>query len=1108
MKIIYGRAGTGKSEFVFNEIKKWVSGSETSGSFLGQIYIITPEQFSFTAEKRLLESLDEGATMNVEVLSFDRMAYRVIKETMQEDRIRIGKSEKAMIIFDAISKHQNDLQFLGKSLENVETIITQITEFKKHNITVESLEKQVEETNNQYIKAKLNDMLIMYRELENKIEENFIDENDLLTLLADNIKQSHLFDNAIFYIDEFAGFTKQEYSIIQLLDDIAKELYITVCSDDLKILKSPEADIFYDNKQNIQTLCQLGEIDREKQIYLEKTYRFKNEELNHLEENFFSIPFNIYKKDNENINLFLAENPYTEVEHVASQIIKLVREQKYRYRDFAVICNNLETYSSLCKAIFSEYEIPVFIDDKKDITQNVIIKYVLAVLDIFAKSWSYDSVFNYLKTGLVGIDNIFELENYCLKWGIKGKKFYQDVWNFEKNGSNYVEEQQKLVQPLLQLRDKLNRIKTAKDISEALYSFLVENLIRFGSVAPSPVTQKWVNCSVPSDPTGDPTIIFFQEDIEAFNLIITTMEQIAIIFRDQTMSFEYYSKILKTGLSAKELGQIPQTQDKVTVGDVNRSKTHKVKAVFIIGVNDGVFPSIHTSEGFFNDKDRQTLKEQNFELAKGTKEKMYEENFNIYKAFSTAVEKLIISYSSSDSDGRALRKSLLISKLKRLFPNLVEFDHFSDEVLTKTITFSKLLNNLEEENWNEVYKWYEEREPQKLKNALNGVKYTNIPLKINNKNIEKLYGTKLRTSVSKLESYMSCPFSYFLKYGLKISEKEKLDVNPIDTGSFMHEVIDQFFKFLREKEINIRKINDEQINEIVKKIVDDNTSYGGKFTLTAKYRILLQRLTRVVTLSIKYIVGSLVESEFEVLETEAEFDNKLGSKYQPIEMKLDDGRKVSIIGKIDRIDIAKMPDGKYIRIIDYKSSTKDIDLNKVIAGLQLQLITYTDAVCENDNAMPAGALYFTLIEPKIAQRNLKQDEIEELLRENYRMNGLVLADVNIIKAMDTTLDTGKSSKIPVTLNTNGEINFTRSKTVTREEFENLQKYTNKIIKEISKQILTGDISLKPYYTQKEKRTPCQFCSYKSICQFNSRLKNNDYRYISNRKKQEILQKKQ
>ena len=416
------------------------------------------------------------------------------------------------------------------------------------------------------------------------------------------------------------------------------------------------------------------------------------------------------------------------------------------------------------------------------------------------------------------------------------------------------------------------------------------------------------------------------------------------------------------------------------------------------------------------------------------------------------------------------------------------------------------VNNIDDDEWNEVYSWYENNDHQKLQNALNGLKYSNIPDKINSKNIEKLYGKKLETSVSKLESYMSCPFSYYLKYGLKLSEKEKLEITPIDTGSFMHDVIDKFFKEVRKNNINIKSITDEDINKIVDEIVNEKVNYEGKFNLTAKYRTLVQRLKRVVKTSIKYIIESLRESEFDVLETEAEFDKKAGAKYSPIEMELDDGKRVSIIGKIDRIDIAQMPDGKYIRIIDYKSSTKDIDLNKVISGLQLQLITYTDAICENEDVMPAGALYFTLLEPKIAQRNVSNDEIEELIKQNYRMNGLVLADINVIKAMDTELETGKSDKIPVTLNTNGEINFSRSKTITKQEFENLQKYTNKIIKQISKQILSGDIELKPFYNQKEKRTPCMYCSYKSICQFNSKFKNNNYRFIPNMKKEEIIEK--
>ncbi len=1128
MKIIYGVAGTGKSEYIFDEIKK---------SDANKIYIITPEQFSFTAEKKLLDKLDNGATLNCEVLSFERMAYRVINACIPNKLNNLGKSGKAEIIFDAISKNQKSLKFLGKSQENVDTIITQITEFKKHNITVQMLENKKDETKNEYLKAKLNDMLIMYKALENKIPDNFLDENDVLTILAENIEKSHLFDNAVFYIDEFAGFTKQEYAVISKLDKIAKEVYITVCTDELKITKPPELDIFYDNKQTIQSLCQISDIDKENQVKLTQKYRFKNSELNHLEENLFAIPYKVYQDELKNIKLYLGDNKYDEVENVATNIVKLVRDENYRYKDIAVICKNIDDYSSLCKAIFGEYEIPVFIDIKKDITQNLIIKYVLSILDIFIKNWSYEAVFNYIKTGFVNIENVYELENYCLKWGIKGKRWFEEHWSYEQNKSvnnnmsnnnlingnvtnnnlandslvnnsivndslvnnnlisdnlandrllndnignanqvddvNFNKEQEMIVKPLLELKESLKGTKTAKQISVNLFDFLEKQIDKES---------------------------LEEEQLEALQIIYDVLGEITYIFGDENITFDHYSKILKIGLSSKELGQIPQTQDKVTVGDVNRSRTHKVKAVFIIGVNDGVFPSTMQSEGFFDDRDRENLKEEGFELAKGSKEKLYEENFNIYRAFTTAEKKLFISYASSDIDGKALRKSLMISKLKRIFPKLIENSSLQDEVLTKNITFSKLLNNLENENWNEVYEWYKENYPEKLEAAIMGLKFSNVPEVLDKEKIAKLYGENLKTSVSKLETYRACAFSYFLKYGLKLSDKEKLDVKPVDTGTFMHNIIDEFFRSTTD----VKNISEEQIQQILDKIIDEELQHGGKFMLTAKYRILVKRLKKVIFMSLKYIIESLKDSSFDVLGTELNFGR---GETPPIEIKLDDGRKVLIEGKIDRVDIAKMPDGKYIRIIDYKSSSKDINLNKVIAGLQLQLITYVDAICSEDEELqPAGALYFTLLEPKIlgSVKNLKKEEIEKLIKENYKMKGLILADVNIVKAMDNNLTTGKSNVIPVTLNNSGEINYSKSNTVTRDEFEKSQKYTQKIIKQISKEILDGRIDLKPYYDLKEKNTPCMYCEYKSICQFNPKFKGNDYKYIGTKSRQEIL----
>lgn len=1069
MNIIYGRSGSGKSEYIYNKIKEEIkSGIKT--------YIITPEQFSFTAEKKLLETLEEGATTTVEVLSFERMAYRVIKEVFGEGTKNLINSSKAMIISSLIEEYQSNFNFLNKSMENIDMILKQITEFKKHNITVEMLENQIEKTNDTYLKLKLKDMLFIYSKFEEKIKSDYIDENDLLTLLADNIEKSHLFDNAIFYIDEFAGFTKQEYNVLSSLMQIAKEIYITVCTDDLRVIKSPEVDIFYDNKQTIQTLKQIGEIEQE--IHLDKSYRFKNEELEHLEKNIFAIPYTIYGKNVENISLTIAKNEFEEIEYVAREIFKLVRDKGYRYRDIGVITKNLEEYTSLCKAIFSEYNIPVFIDEKKDITQDIFIKYVLSILDIFAKNWSYESVFNYLKTGIVKIDRIYELENYCLKWNIKGRKWYESPWNFDEDTS-FLEIQKEVVTPLLELKKNLDGVKTADKISKELYNFLINNILDQESIEP-----------------------------ESFNVVVEVLDEISDLFENIKMSFDTYIKLLKTGLSHKEIGQIPQTVDKVTVGDVNRSKTHKIRAIFVIGVNDGIFPSVQSSEGFFNDKDREGLKKQGIELAKGTLEKMYEENFNIYKAFSTAEEKIYISYPAANIDDKPLRKSTMISKLKRIYSKLEEkvYEPNNAEIYNKEVTFANLLSSVNEQKdkeWYELYKWYknDEKWAKKLDNALNGLDYTNVPEKINKENVRKLYGSTLNTTVSRLEKYRSCSFAYYLKYGLKLSDKEKMDIKPVDTGSFMHEVIDTFFK----KVDDIKNITEEDMKKVIDEIIEEELSLKKNyiFTATAKYRTLVRRLKKVIYLSMKYIVQSLKLSDFDVLQSELEFGN---NNYPAIEMTLEDGRRVSITGKVDRIDIAKAPNGKYMRIIDYKSSTKDIELNKVIAGLQLQLLTYVDAIKQKENLEPAGALYFTLLEPKIigTNKNMTKVEIEDIIRKNYKMNGLVLADVNVIKMMDNTLESGKSNIIPVSLNESGEINYKSSKTVTKEEFENLQRHTIDIIKQISKEILDGEINLKPYYIVNEKKTPCTYCEYKSICQFNPRMAGNSYYYVGNKNRQDIL----
>jgi len=327
-----------------------------------------------------------------------------------------------------------------------------------------------------------------------------------------------------------------------------------------------------------------------------------------------------------------------------------------------------------------------------------------------------------------------------------------------------------------------------------------------------------------------------------------------------------------------------------------------------------------------------------------------------------------------------------------------------------------------------------------------------------------------------------------LKYGLKLKEKEDLKIKPIDTGSFMHDIIDTFFDEVKD----IKNISDEEIEKIVNTIINDKLTLSKNyiFTSTPKFIVLTNRLKKVVLQSIKYIVCQIQSGDFEILGNELEFKKKIDN--------------VEITGKIDRLDGVETQKGKFIRIIDYKSSDKNIDLNELISGTQIQLITYLDSMTEKEDAEPAAMLYFSLIDPVIkSSKNKSDEEIREELKKKFRMNGMILADIDIIKKMDKTLEKGSSVSIPVYLDKDGNISKTRSNTVTKEEFTNLQKTAEKVIKQIAKEILEGSIDIKPAYYKKNKVDTCKYCEYKSICGFNPKV--HEYLYIENKSKEEVLE---
>ena len=935
LDLVCGRSGTGKSEYIYNDIKNNL-GSE-------KIFLIVPEQSNLSTEKKLLDVLNQDTLIDVEILTLSRMAYRVLNEVGKNNKT-ISNIGKNMLIFDILSKEKEELNFLGKNEKNVDVVNRLFTEFKKHQVKTSDLETI--NIDDKVTKLKLKDITKLYKKYEEKLRNNFIDENDELTLLAENLEKTDIFKNTLIYIDEFLGFTKQEYNIFNKLVKQCKNITIAISTDDLENKLEKEKDIFYFNKKYANNLIEIAKKNNVKinKIYLEKNYRFKNDELRILERSFNETNIK-YKVKPENIKIFLASNPYTEIEYIAKNIHNLVKRCGYHYNEIGIIAEDIDNYKEDAKVICNKYEIPIFIDDKKELNQNILIQFIIAMLEIFTNNWSFDSVFNYLKIGLLDIEkeDIYIFENYCRKWGIKNSKFYSREFNYEE--INEIQEKleelrKKIVNPLIEFKRNVSSNRTVTQISKEIYNFLIKNDI---------------NINLDKKVKSYNSIEISDEYNTSYKLLVQVLDEMTLVFNDETISFEKYKNLLEIGLNACKLGKIPATQDQVILGDTERTRSSKLKCIFVIGINDGNFPKTNRVEGYLNDLDRELLKKSGIELAKNSIEDLYEEQYNIYRTLTTPEEKLFLTYSSSDKEGKSIRPSVLIKKIKRIFPNIEEESDIIQKKFIKTnkkATFEEALELYKDylggkeisDEWKNVIRYFYLKDEKRFEKLISGIYYDNSAEVLSEENIQKLYGNYLKTSVSRLESYRRCPFSFHLTYGLKLKEKEKMKLESIDTGSFMHEVIDMFFKELDNNNINIKQIKDEEISEIIDKIVENllsSTKYYI-FSATAKFKLLTKKLKKVIYKSICYIVYSLKNSDFSIFGHEMEFSEN--GNFKPIKLEIED-KKVEITGKIDRVDIARISDKQYVRIIDYKSSYKDIDLNEVLSGLQIQLITYLDAIC-------------------------------------------------------------------------------------------------------------------------------------------------------------------
>lgn len=1138
LKFIYGRAGSGKSHYCLNSIKKRIEEGCTH-----PLILLVPEQFSFQAEKNLIKAVGEEGVLKAQVLSFRRMAHVVFNEVGGLTRQHINNAGRSMLIHRIMEQNNDKLKVFGKAAKKpgfVTTVSDIITEFKRYNITAEILKSTVERIDNEYLKNKLEDITLIFDSFQRTLHEKYIDEEDELTMLIEKIGKSHIFDEGEIWVDEFSSFTPQEYDILEKLLFKAKTVNITLCTDSLTGEGNVDnTDVFSPTKNTEKKLLEIiqnNNIKYEKPLALEckPCYRFRDSrELQHLEGYLFSYPYKDYKGQPSDIHISKALNRYVEIEETARDIISLTRDKGFRFKDIAVVSGDLEGYESLVRAVFSEYNIPYFIDKKREVDSNPIVVLLISAVEILAKNWSYESVFRYLKTGLLDMENeeIDLLENYVLANGIRGNKWVsEEKWNFRLNydfdNSQLSQSEQEFLEkintirekvrdPLMNLALSIKGRKRGRESCEGLYTFLCNLGI------PERV-EAWIS---QFKEAGELDKV--NEYSQIWDIVIELLDQIVEVLGDEIVSIDMLSKILSTGFKEYEVGVIPPSIDQVLVGSITRLKSHDVSALYIVGVNDGVFPAVIPAEGVLSDNDREGLRERGLEIAKDTKSRAFEEQFLVYTTLTLVSKYLRLSYPMGDEEGKTKRPSIIISRVKKIFPALKEesslMDRNEDYENLRVIdgpkaTFNQFISSLRKNRegsyvtplWLEVYRWYRDNGEwnDKLKGVLSGFSYTNEAEIADTKKVRKLYGKHMNISVSRLEKFVECPFEYFVQYGLKAKERKVYALTSPDLGSFMHNILQSFSLKLKEDSLNWSDIDRQWCEAQVGRIVDESLSKipGSIFNSSKRYGHVTNSLKRILTRSVWLITEHMKRGGFTPVGYELSFGNS--GDFPPISVELHSGETVTLIGRVDRVDNMSEENATYLRIIDYKSGAKEFKLSDVYYGFQMQLLIYLDAILteleENieKEALPGGILYFKLDDPILkVKKDLSDKEIEEKIMKQLKMNGLLLDDIQVIREMDREME--KSSDIiPVSVNKDGT--FSKSSSVaTLEQFQLLRKYVKNTIASLCEEILEGNISLSP--CKSKTRDSCKYCVYSSVCQFDVSIKGNRYRVINEKKEEELWQ---
>ena len=1081
LRFILGKSGSGKSTEALR-----IAGELADNNL--PIMLIVPDQSTFECEKTLLDVFGAKKAEKVLVFGFSRLCKYVFELTGNSADNVIDEGTRAVVMSLALEELTEKLSLLSskgnKSL--VDVMLQTVSDLKKSSVTSNELRCASKLVEDETLKTKLNETALISDTFEALVSQSYIDPMDDLTRLNDILLKNNVLKDYTIIFDGFSGFTMQQLNVVRNLMRDCTATYFTLTLDPLT---DGSEEVFTTSQQTYKILKEYAKrdgVDIKVPIKLTDLHRFKNDELALLEQNIFRTHIEPLEIVPENICVYNAVDMYDECEYVARKIKHLVIEKGYLYSDISVICHDTEPYKGILSEILEKYEIPYFSDEHADIDVKPVIRLVNSIFRCLIYDFDREDVLALLKSGLTefSVEEISLFENYLFVWNVSGSafknEFVQNPKGYSEKFSDYdkdvlakVENLRKsIVEPLTAFKENA-KDKNGLEISKLFYALLEELKV------PDALRRMYAEFEKSDDKAVG------AEQIRIWNMFMSVLDKTAAVIGTKTMTTKRYYELLSLQISAMQLSDIPRTIDCVTITTAQRVRISKQKASFLIGCVDGIFPAIPHTSGIFSPFELKMLAMNEIELGDDFAALNNLETFMAYSCMTSASEYISVSFYSSDITGTSYQPSEIVLQCTKVFKNIcvndkMDFDSKKESMYALRSAFDTIAEMIGKGKKvpDSLLKVFSENPEYsaKLDSLINAK--NKVPLKIfDKKNAEKLFGENLNISASQLEKFNLCRFSYFCNYGLNVRERLKAEINPMQYGTLVHYLLERFFSEYSKEQYS--SMSDDELFEIVNTyLLEYSVSYfGEEQTKSNSFKYRLKTILDNVLYLMKHIITELSQSEFFVADCEL----KIGEDIPSYTITLPDGHKIAVCGSVDRVDIMQRNGVTYLRVIDYKTGTKQFKLSDILYGINLQMLLYLHSIESSDSdkygkVTPAGILYMPATVPYISADSLKSiEKLPDELNKNLKMNGLLLKDTEIIHGMDKT---DAATYIPVKIKAGEPVSATSLATL--EEFGKIFKKVDMLIAEMGKNIYDGNIEAKPL---KGGHDSCEYCPYDSVCAY-------------------------